>query len=570
MNLRTPLALTLVTASLLAATGCGKKAVETPVAAVTPVLVETARRGSLEDLVNLTGNAEADKDTTLMPEIGGNIAAVYVRIGDRVSAGQALVRLDSTLAAAQESQSAALVRSAQARYTQAGVNVRLTDESTAIAVRQAQTQLQSAQEQLEKAKRGYELVKTQVETTIQQARTGVATAQANLADIKAGARSQEIAQAQAALDSAESALRLSESNYHRSKQLMEAGAISAQALDAARTDYEAALARREQARQALSLAQAGARTGQVQVAELAVQQAQQQLQLAEAGRDQIYIAQRDVNTAEAGVQQARENLNLAQQQRRQLQIQQEERKAAAAAVGQAQAGRALAGATVYKHVVRAPFAGRIAERMVDPGTGAGTATPLLRLVSLQPMKVRAEVSELQVPRLRVGMPATVTVDALPGRTFAARLARLSPAAGSAARVYVAELSVDNRQELIKPGMFCRASIVLQTVPDAVIVSRDTLVENGPIKQVYVVENGKVAIREVVLGAANDSSVQILSGVKPGDKLVRSGQTLLAKGQAVQPTERGAGAAAVAAATAATQTAASRPATGSAPGGAAPR
>jgi len=79
---------------------------------------------------------------------------------------------------------------------------------------------------------------------------------------------------------------------------------------------------------------------------------------------------------------------------------------------------------------------------------------------------------------------------------------------------------------------------MQTLPTAVIISRDALVESGETKQVYAVEDGKIVIHEVKIGASSDNEVQILSGVKAGDKLVRSGQTLLAKGQAVAPTEEG--------------------------------
>ncbi|NLO73140.1 MAG: efflux RND transporter periplasmic adaptor subunit [candidate division WS1 bacterium] len=540
MNRCRPLTLTLTVALLaVGLSGCGRGQ-KTPAAVseVTPVLVETARLGAMQEVITLTGTAQADQDSTLNPEVPGNIAAVYVRVGDRVRAGQALVRLDSALATAQEQQSAALVRSAQARLTQAGVGVRLTDESTRSAVRQAEVGLEAAKQQLAKAQKGYELTRAQIENAIQQAQLAVTTAQTSLDDIRAGARSQEIAQAQAQVDAAAVGARLSGSNYQRYLQLHQEGAVSAQALDAARADNEAAEARLEQAKQALSLAHAGARTGQIQVAELAVQQARQQLQLAESRRDQIYVAQRDVNAAESAVQQAREQLHLTQQQRRQLQIQQQEEKAAAAAVGQARAGRSLTSTTLHKHMIRAPFGGVVAERFVDPGGGAGTATPLLRVVSMQPMKVETEVSELEIARLRVGMVAEVTVDGLPGRTFHARVARISPASRAGQRIYVAELAVDNKQELIRPGMFCRASIVLQTIPNAVIVSRDTLVESGEVKQVYAVENNKIAIREVTIGAQNGGEVQLLSGVSPGDKLVRSGQTLLAKGQDVKPTEEG--------------------------------
>jgi hypothetical protein len=77
-------------------------------------------------------------------------------------------------------------------------------------------------------------------------------------------------------------------------------------------------------------------------------------------------------------------------------------------------------------------------------------------------------------------------------------------------------------------------VVLQSIPDAIIIPRDALVENGEEREVYAVENGKVAIKSVHIGAQSGSRVQVLDGVKPGDQLVISGQSLLAAGQQVQP------------------------------------
>ncbi len=515
--------------------GCGRGRPQ-PTAQVatrgTPVLAEPVVRGTLNDQIVLTGSAEADHDSTINAELPGNVTAVYVRVGDRVRAGQTLVRLDTDLAAAQLAQSAAMVHSAQARRAQAQVSVRLTEQSTQVAVRQAEIGVQAAREQLQKAKAAYDLTRAQIENGIAQAQTGLDSAQAALRDVQAGARAQEIAQAQAALDQAQAALRLAESDYRRAQNLYAAGAISAQQLEVSKTNQEVAQGRVSQAQEALSLAKAGARSEQVRLAELGVQQARQALQLAESRRDQVSVAQRDVNAAEAALSNAQQQLAMARAQRQQVALQQEEARAAAASVGQAQAAERYARTGLTKLYVRAPFAGQVAERLAEPGLGAGTGTPLIRLVDLQPMKIKAQVSELQVAQLHVGQTARVTVDALVGRVFSGRLARMSPAANAGQRVYTVEIEVDNTQELIKPGMFCRATVVLATILDALIVSRDALVENAEKRLVYVVEDGKIVVREVTTGAESDHQVQILSGVREGELLVVSGQSLLAAGQEV--------------------------------------
>ncbi len=527
---------------MLVVAGCGrgKAPAATETAQGTPVLVETATRGLLHDELVLTGTAQADQDSTINVEVPGNVVAVYVRVGDRVRAGQTVVRMDTDLASAQLAQSAAMVRSAQARQSQARVSVQLTEESTRVGVRQAEIGVQAARDQLKKAQTAHDLTRTQIDNSIAQAQTGLDAAQTALRDVQAGARAQEIAQAQAALDQAQASRRLAESDYNRARSLYQAGAVSQQQVETSKTNLEIAQGRVKQAQEGLNLAQAGARSEQVRLAELGVTQARQALQLAESRRDQVLVAQRDVNAAESALSNAQQQLALARSQRQQVSMQQEEARAAAAAVGQARAGQRYAATGVSKLYIRAPFAGQIAQRMIEPGMTAGTGTELLRIVSLQPMKVKAQVSELQVTNLRVGQSAEVVVDGLPERTFDGQIARLSPASNPGERMYTVDIQVDNAQGLIKPGMFCRAKVILDTVPDAVIVSRDALVENGEDRLVYAVQDGKIDVHKVRIGAINGNRVQIVEGVKGGDQLVVSGQSLLAAGQSVQPQARKSG------------------------------
>jgi hypothetical protein len=86
--------------------------------------------------------------------------------------------------------------------------------------------------------------------------------------------------------------------------------------------------------------------------------------------------------------------------------------------------------------------------------------------------------------------------------------------------------------------FPRVKIITGFRSSVVLIPRDALVERGERRVVYAVEGEKVKVREVKVGAIEDSRVEIINGVKPGDLLVLGGQSLLADGQMVKPQEAG--------------------------------
>ena len=117
-----------VAVASMAFAGCGRRTEKGgtgPTVAATPVMALAARRAAIPNQIALTGTAMADRDSQVGPELGGNIAAMYVDIGDHVRAGQVLARLDSQLAAAQVSQSSALVRSDGSTFAPNGGLVRM-------------------------------------------------------------------------------------------------------------------------------------------------------------------------------------------------------------------------------------------------------------------------------------------------------------------------------------------------------------------------------------------------------------------------------------------------------------
>lgn len=540
------IAVMLALGALLA--GCAHRQAESPAAETaaeqaTPVFVVTAQTGPIDVAEHLTGTVEALHQVDVQSEVAGKVAWVGPQVGDRVRRGQALVKLDTALASSGARQSAAGEAAARARYGQSRVGLKLTRAQTDSGLRQAEQNMEQARNRLRQVKIAADLTRTRTEETVTQAQIGVKQAQTQLADVRAGARSQEIAQAQARVDQAKSAVRLAKLNLDRMQSLLKSGAIAQAQLDGAQVEYEVALGNQRVAEQALDLAKEGARTEQVRLTELQVAQAEQALIQAQSQRAQVDVAERDVRAAEVALNQAEEGVRLARAQRGQVAATEQEVKAAQAGVAQAQAASQLSRTQVAKHVVYAPIAGDVAARNVEPGEGASPGLPLIRIVDLNPVRVNCEASELQVAQMRVGQEARVAVDALAGRQFLGTITDIAPQSQKDQRIYIVRVQIPNEQRLLRAGMFARVDIITSRHLHAVLTPRDTLVEQGAKRLVYVVVQERIKVREVKIGATTDGQVEVTRGLRAGDLLVLGGQSLLAEGELVKPATRPAGAAA---------------------------
>lgn len=527
----------------VAGTGCGKgkggapgaKAAKS--AAATPVSVVIAKRGSIREELELTGTCTATDESDVVAEVSGKVVSVRKDVGDFVRAGEPLVQLDTALVSKQRVQAERGVDAASSRLRQSVESARLTDSETSIGIRQAEAGVAAAQEQLRKAEASSKYTQDKVQSDIEQAKVALASAEAQERDVAAGARTQEIAQAEAAVRKAESDLALKKSDYDRYERLCQQGAVSAATLDAYRTQYEVATQNLSQAREALSLAREGSRAEQRRIASLAVERAREQLKLAEAGRQQVDIAARDVQTARVSLRQAQENLRLAYAGRGRYSVSLADINASRASVGQAVASRDLARTTQGKYTIVSPITGTVASRNVEPGEAAMPTSPVMRIVNLNPIRVEASVTELDIEKVKLGDEGVTTVDGLPGREFLGRVVAITPQTAKDQRNYTVRLEIDNSDGVIKAGMFARVRLVISEHADAVVITRDCLVERGTDRKAYIVDNGVIRIRDVKIGITNANQLEVLSGVDPGQMLVCAGQAMLADGQQAKPVVR---------------------------------
>lgn len=506
-----------------------------------PVSVVTAVRGPIRQVVRVTGTVRAVREVEVAPEGSGRVTAVYADVGDRVSKGSLLLRFDTDLLQAQARQADAGLDAAAARLKQARDTVELTSSTTGISVEQARKQLDAARSQLAKAETAAATTETSVNNRIAQAQLAVRSAETQLAEVRRGAREQQKKQAQAQLEIAQAGYDFAKSQYEVKKRLYTHGAASGTEFGQALAEFQQARAALEQARQQLSLVEEGPTAEQVRLAELQVEQAKEQLRLAEAQRDQIALAREDVELARTQVRLAEDQLELARAGTGEVTVRQSDIAAAQAGVKQARAARDLAYTTLRKHRVYSPVTGLVAARLVEPGEFASPSSSVFRIVDLSNVYIHAVISESDVVKVRKGQEAEVTTPGLVGTQLKGRVVDIAPASMDHQRNFVARILVPNKGELLRPGMSASVTLIVGVNLSAILVPRDAIVEDQGKRLVYAVEEGRIKVRSVKIGAEERGRVEIISGVQEGDVVVVVGQSDLADGQKVRPVPREGGA-----------------------------
>jgi len=138
-----------------------------------------------------------------------------------------------------------------------------------------------------------------------------------------------------------------------------------------------------------------------------------------------------------------------------------------------------------------------------------------------------------VARVRGGLAARVRHHAFDDRTFDGRVVRLAPALDPVTRTLRAEVAIDNREKLLRPGMFVEVTMIAERREDVPVVPREALTERGGRKVVFVLQGQRVSRREVVPGLGDDEIVEITHGIEAGERVVVRGLETLTDGTRVR-------------------------------------
>lgn len=192
-----------------------------------------------------------------------------------------------------------------------------------------------------------------------------------------------------------------------------------------------------------------------------------------------------------------------------------------AQLAQSRAATALAQKKVGDSIIRAPFGGQVKERSVTQGQYLKVQTPVMVIVNVDPMRVRLKVPEKMAAWVKTGQEVTVSVEAYPGRSFAGKITRINPSVDQQTRAFEVEALIDNRDNLLKPGFFVKATIPSNFVVDALFVPQDALLYVYGVYKVFVIEANTLKEREVKIGERSGDQVEIVEGLAQGERVALS-------------------------------------------------
>ena len=178
-----------------------------------------------------------------------------------------------------------------------------------------------------------------------------------------------------------------------------------------------------------------------------------------------------------------------------------------------------------KMTLRAPFAGQVGLRSVSVGEFVTVGKDLVTLVRLDPIEVDFSVPENALAKLRTGQSISVTVDAFPGEVFNGVVEAIDPVIDPNTRSAKLRAQIPNTDGRLRPGQF--AQLQLDTGGpggEGVLVPEEALLQDGNVRYVYTVVDGKAHRVEIKTGLRVPGKVQALEGLKAGDVVITSGQT----------------------------------------------
>ena len=180
-----------------------------------------------------------------------------------------------------------------------------------------------------------------------------------------------------------------------------------------------------------------------------------------------------------------------------------------------------------------PVSGVVTARNYDPGDVAGQF-PILTIESINPVKVKVNVSESYYNQVVKGMPVEVMVDALGGEAFKGTVSLIHPTLDPVSHTFTAEISVPNNDQRLRPGMFSRVKMNFGTNERPLLSDKAVLKQVGSNdRYVFVENNGKAVYTLVQLGVRINDKYEIVSGLNDGDRVIVEGNTGLIDGKEVE-------------------------------------
>jgi membrane fusion protein, multidrug efflux system len=173
--------------------------------------------------------------------------------------------------------------------------------------------------------------------------------------------------------------------------------------------------------------------------------------------------------------------------------------------------------------VVSPTDGFVSQRLVDPGAWVSQNAPVVVVVDISSLRLVANVVEKDLKSVNSGDKAVVEVDAFPGENFNGHIARVSPILDPATRTAAMEIEIPNRTYRLKPGMYAKVTLEVETRTNVLTVPKVALIDSGGGRGVYQPnDDGRAEFKAVKVGLEDSEKAEVLEGLSEGEIVVSTG------------------------------------------------
>jgi len=207
-----------------------------------------------------------------------------------------------------------------------------------------------------------------------------------------------------------------------------------------------------------------------------------------------------------------------------------------ALVEQQRAALEMAKKALADTVVRAPINGAVKEKHAARGSYLPVNGRIVTLVKINPLRLRADIPEYAAALVKPGQTMTLRIEAFPDRTFTGRVVRIGASLNEQTRALTVEAEVVNPNNLLRPGMFAKSSLITAKDAPAVMVPQRAVQNVAGLSKVFVIDGSRASERIVKTGANDGDMIEIVEGVKSGETVATSNLDKLQDGSAVNGTK----------------------------------
>lgn len=187
-------------------------------------------------------------------------------------------------------------------------------------------------------------------------------------------------------------------------------------------------------------------------------------------------------------------------------------------------------------MVKAPFNGFITEKLKNVGevympmsfSPAGPA--ILRLVNIDILKARAQVSDRDIPMIKLKQKAVVITESYPEQKFMGKVSFISPEADPMSGMFTVEITINNKDHKLKSNQFVNLSIVIDEQKNALVIPKEAFIRDSSV--VFIANNNIAEKRSVMTGIESEDEIQVISGINAGDMVITKGNVGLKDGTKV--------------------------------------